>query len=101
MGSKTSVFRCSSSARAILFPFLIVPAVRSAASAILTPPLYFATLKWPFSKKHFLIGGLRYAGLSPAFIVCFFIVPWTIFPNFDVLHEPVYPLSFVHSVGFA
>ncbi|PYV46191.1 MAG: hypothetical protein DMG94_10545, partial [Acidobacteria bacterium] len=99
MGSQNFVIRWSSEPHASLFPFLIVPAVRSAASAILTPPLYFATLKWPFSKKRFLIGGLRYVGLAAAFIVCFCIVRWTIFPNFDVVHERFVPRSFDSLVG--
>jgi hypothetical protein len=99
MGSQNFVIRWTSDPHASLLPFLIVPAVRSTASAILTPPLYFATLKWPFSKKHFLIGGLRYVGLAAAFIVCFCIVRWTIFPNFDVVHERFVPRSFESLVG--
>lgn len=78
----------------------VVPLVRGTTTALLTPPLYFAVVKWPFSKDRFWTSVLRYFGLAAAFIVSFSALRWLLFPGWDQLHKQWVPRSAESLVGF-
>lgn len=78
----------------------VVPIVRGTTTALLTPPLYFAVVKWPFSKKHLFTSSLRYLGLAAAFLACFTGIRWLLFPGWDITNKRWLPRSVDSLFGF-
>jgi two-component system, LytTR family, sensor kinase len=80
---------------------IVVPIIRATTTALLTPPLYFVVLKWPFSQKNFWISVLRYVGVLVGFVVAFITIRWLIFPGWDYVNKKWLPRSFESLLGFA
>ncbi len=66
---------------------LVLPAVRGATTALLAPLLYFAVLKWPFTKTRFWTSVLRYIALACGFLLAFIGLRWLLFPGWDYINK--------------
>jgi len=80
---------------------LVLPAVRGATTALLAPLLYFAVLKWPFTKTRFWTSVLRYIALACGFLLAFIGLRWLLFPGWDYINKRWLPRSLDSLVAFA
>jgi len=60
---------------------------------LLSPPLWFVVLNWPFAKDRFVLSILRYAGLACSFAVAFCMVRWLLYPGWDYVNMHWLPRS--------
>src|SRR6266446_4106918 len=98
-GSQSFVINSSIGQKYNFLQSLIVPVVRASAAALLTPPLYFLVLNWPFARGRLGISLLRYTGLACGFIVAFSTIRWLLYPPYDYINMKFTPRSFESLIG--
>jgi len=99
-GSQSFVINHSFSSKYTFLESLIVPAIRSSTAALLTPPLYFMVLNWPFARGRFVVSLLRYVGLACGFIVVFSAIRWLLYPGWDYINMKWISRSFESLIAF-
>ncbi len=98
-GSQAFVINSNISHKYNFLQSLIVPAVRASTAALLTPPLYFMVMNWPFARGRLGISLLRYTGLACSFIVAFSAIRWLLYPPYDYINMKFTPRSFESLIG--
>jgi two-component system, LytTR family, sensor kinase len=76
-----------------------VPLIRAAAMSLLTPLVYYAVQRWPFTTKGIHISILRYLALAAGFIAGFSVIRWLLYPNWDVVHKHFVTRTFDSLLG--
>lgn len=76
-----------------------VPLIRATAMSLLTPLVYYAVQRWPFTAKGIHISMLRYLAMACGFIAGFSIIRWLLYPNWDVVHKHFLPRTLDSLLG--